>query len=463
VAYGRIQSIANATLSLNNQSWNIARAAIVIGGSPGAASDLAPGQLVGVTGDPDGTASEVVYTPTIVGALEGLSFQPGQSDCAILSVLDQQIAVTSNTQLAAGLSLQGLSNGDRLQISAIEHVSDGDWYEATYVGRAAAAAEPEVSGIAFIQDPSTSTLDINLLSVNYANATLKGFSTAGVASGDLVRVVGSVAEDGNGESLLATEVDKLPPIPVGVPGDTISFCGVITRFVSARDFAVEGVPITTGPSTVIEPFAEELELGAYVCGSGTITTSAVVLAQLVSIYLRADDLGGNITAIDKAASTITLLGLTLSLGPESKIQDALADPVRRPPLALKDLMVGDYVRVNLATTTPLSAAWVERTADLHTSLLLWAPTPQHYQFGDFSYSGGQVKVSAATQLLIWATIILNGSPLPCGTTAHPCTLAEVQEWPVREALEIDTYSESFKGSFNDGVLEATVEVLDPTD
>jgi hypothetical protein len=467
VAYGRIDTIANGAMSVDKQVWDITHAAISIQGSPGTISDLAVGQLVGVIGQPDGTATEVTYAPTIVGSLQNVSLQPGSSTSAVLFVLNQQVGVTANTQFEAGLSPQSLTVGDRLVISALLDASNG--LEAMYVARATATAAAEMTGIAFIQDPSASELDINELSVNYANAILKGFPTNHVASGDLVRVIGG-ADDGGGayiSSFLATEVDKLEPLPLGAPGDTVAVCGLITRFVSAGNLDVEGIPTTTGPNTLIQPFAEALELGAYVCESGTITSTGGVLAQSISVYAYADYLSGNITAIDAAANTITVLGLTLTLGPATKIQDARADPVNRPRLAITDLAVGDYVRVGVDftghATTFLTATAVERTRDLKAALLFGPPTPTDYQFGDFTWLGLQVKVSSSTKFIIFPEFIYIDSPLyQCGTDlSNPCTLSEILTSPNIDILRSAILVESFKGSFDSGVLEATVEVIDP--
>jgi hypothetical protein len=459
VAYGRIDRIANGAMSVTNQVLDITHATISIQGSPGTISDLAVGQLVGVIGLPDGTATEVTYAPTIIGSVQGVTLQPGSSTIALISVLNQQIEVTANTHFEAGLSLQNLAVGDQLVISALLYTSNG--LEATYVARAPATTAAEITGIAFIQDPSTSELDINLLSVNYANAILKGFATNHVAGGDLVRVIGGAEDIGGAyiSSFPATEVDKLNPIPLGVPGDTVAVCGLITSFVSATNLDVEGVPTTIGPNTLIKPFAEALELGAYVCESGTITGTGGVLAQSVSVYGFADNLGGNITAIDAAANTITVLGLPLTLGPATKIQDARADPVNRPRLAITDLAVGDYVRVG----TLLSATVVERTQDLHTAFLFNAPTPTHYQFGDFTWLGLQVKVSSNTKFIIFPEFTYIDTLLyQCGTDlSNPCTLSEILARPNIDILRSAILVESFKGSFDSGVLQATVEVIDP--
>ena len=467
VAYGRIDRIANGVMSVSKQDWNITHAAISIQGSPGAISDLAVGQLVGVIGQPDGTATEVTYAPMIAGSVQGVTLQPGSSTSALILVLNQQIEVTANTQFEAGLSPQSLAVGDRLVISALLHASN--WLEATYVARAPATTAAEITGIAFIQDPSRSELDINQLSVNYANAILKGFPANHVAGGDLVRVIGGADDNGGAyiSSFLATEVDKLNPIPLGAPGDTVAVCGSITRFVSAEDLDVEGVPTTTGPNTLIKPFAEALELGAYVCESGAITSTGGVLAQSISVYEYADYLGGNITAIDAPANAITVLGLTLTLGPATKIQDARADPVNRPRLTITNLAVGDYVRVGIDFTghamTPLTATLVERTLDLKAALLFGPPTPTDYQLGDFTWLGLQVKVSSNTKFIIFPGFIYNGSPLyQCGADlSNPCTLSEILKRPNIDILHSAILVESFKGSFDSGVLDATVEVIDP--
>ena len=465
VAYGRIASIADGKLTVSEQVWDVTHAAILIQGSPGSISNLAPGQLVGVTGQSDGTATEVAYAPTIVGSLQNVTLQPGSSTSALLLVLNQQIEVTPNTQFASGLARETLGVGDRLEISAIDHLDANEWLEATYVARAPTAAAPELTGIALLVDAAARKFDIEQLSVSYQNATLTGFPTGNVANGNLVHVVGQA--DGGGawiSSLVATQVESLQPIPLGVAGDTVSICGVITRFVSSESFDIEGVPTTTGPSTLITPFPGALELNAWACVSGTISALGSVLAQSVSIDQSGDNIGGNITAIDNAANTIALLGTTVALGAATKIEDARQDPVNRPRLALTDLAIGDYVRVAVSTPnlvgsndptqpTALSATRIERTVDPQQAFVFGYITGIS-RSGALQYFNVQMQLSPSTKILT-PGITYNGAPLyKCGDIANPCTESEFMAG--LRIFETNVIYVQVKGTFENGALEATV-------
>ncbi|MGB5690335.1 MAG: DUF5666 domain-containing protein, partial [Woeseiaceae bacterium] len=127
-------------------------------------------------------------------------------------------------------------------------------------------------------------------------------------------------------------------------GDHIEIEGFITRFASARDFDVSGLPVTTSGGTTYEGgTAGDLGLNLKVEVEGEFNTSGVLVATKVDIKsATAIRVTGNLDSV--TGSTLTVLGITVNTDSlKTRFEDKSDADV--DPLRVGDLNTGDYVEI----------------------------------------------------------------------------------------------------------------------
>jgi hypothetical protein len=151
-----------------------------------------------------------------------------------------------------------------------------------------------------------------------------------------------------------------------------------------------------------------------------------------------------------------VLGIRVAATPATLIQDARTDPANRTPLAFTDLAVGDYVRFGYDLQ---NRPHIERTVDRHKALLMDQAISAIPASG--ALSGTAVPVQITTDTKIYHIgFTYNDHPLwSCGDQASdPCTWSEfLPGVPILETNDVTGY---FEGSYENGVLVATVAYFD---
>lgn len=153
-----------------------------------------------------------------------------------------------------------------------------------------------------------------------------------------------MALGGAGE-LLATKVELEGLLPGAVDGDRIEVEGFITRFVSAQDFDVGGIPVTTtGTTTYVGGAAADLGLNVKVEVEGDLNASGVIVATEVDIRRsKAVRVVADADSIDAANNTLVILGIPVTVDVLTRLEDKSDADV--DPLTLSDLNVGDYLEI----------------------------------------------------------------------------------------------------------------------
>jgi len=181
--------------------------------------------------------------------------------------------------------------------------------------------------------------------VDYSTAMLNNFTSGAPADGDVVEVQGSVFDTAT-TKLTATRLSPADDETRDAEhGDEVEREGLITRFVSATDFDVAGKPVTTSSSTTFEGgAAADLALNVRVEAEGSLDANNVLVAANIKIK-RAGiaELKGNITAVDATAGTVTLLGVTVTVTADTRLEDESDAQVEH--FSLTNLAVGDTVAV----------------------------------------------------------------------------------------------------------------------
>ncbi|MFK8016417.1 MAG: DUF5666 domain-containing protein [Gammaproteobacteria bacterium] len=290
-------------------------------------------------------------------------------DAGTFEVLGQIVRVVATTLFDSDISppsLAGLADGDAVEVSV---QPDGNGaYTASRIERDDDAGDFEITGVVSALDSVALRFNIGALVVDYSSATLEDFGSGMIADGDTVEVEGN-ALDANGV-LLATKVENETPGFTGADGDFGSFEGFVTRFVSITDFDVDGFPVTTTAQTVFDDgVASDLALGVRVEIDGSLDANGVLVATKVDFEDAEDnaqiEVEAPVEAVDAAASTVTVLGLTVFVDGSTLIKDDT--DANLTPFTLADLMVGDYVEIkayfDTASANRLTAVLLERDDD----------------------------------------------------------------------------------------------------
>ncbi len=192
-------------------------------------------------------------------------------------------------------------------------------------------------------DSANFRFSLNSLIVNYATATLDNFPGGQVSDGQFVEAKGN-ALDGAG-ALIATRVEFEGSPVAGVTVEHAEIEGFITRFASAQDFDVAGVPVSTSNSTIFQGgTAADLGLNIKVEVEGSLNAGGTLVATKVDIRrataVRATAL---VDSVDRPANSLVILGITVNIDALTRLEDKSNADVR--PLTINDLNTGDYLEV----------------------------------------------------------------------------------------------------------------------
>lgn len=354
VSIGTISGFGSVIV--NGVRYDTASAAITVEGSPATQSDLKVGQVVVVHGTLDsdsitGSATSISFEDLVEGPV-GVLDPPVPGTIAVLSQFVIIDADTSFDDTISPPSIEGLAVGDVVEVSGF-FLADGS-ISATRIEKKAAGEEFEVTGL--VSNLSGTTFQINNLVVDFSEAQIDNFPAGAPEEGQRVEAKGTL---GASDELLATRVEFKGNDLLADEGDRIEIEGFITRFASAADFDVDGVPVSTTGSTVYENGSEAvLDLNRKVEVEGTLDANGVVVAAKVE-FKRANfiRIEGLVEAV--SGSAITIFGVEISVDVLTRFEDqSLLD---LEIFSINDIGIGDYLETRgYEDATRVIATIVER-------------------------------------------------------------------------------------------------------
>ncbi len=310
----------------------------------GTQADLKVGHIVSVSGTINddgstGTADSVEFDDTVKGPVQSIDLVAGQ-----LVVLGQTVRTGPDTSFDDSFTpatLEGVSVGQIVEVSG-QFDADGN-IVATRIEPKPAGTQFEVHGTVSSLDTTIMNFNLNTLVVDYSSAMLDDFAGGPISDGDFVEAKGTTLGP-NGE-LVATNVELETFLPDAADGDRLEIEGFITRFASAQDFDVAGVPVTTNGSTAFEGGAAiDLGLNIKVEAEGDIDANGVLVATKIDIRrAKAVRATANVDSVDAANNSLVVLGITITVDALTRLEDKSAADV--DPLTLSAINAGDYVAV----------------------------------------------------------------------------------------------------------------------
>lgn len=323
---------------VNGVRYDTASAAISVEGSPATQSDLKVGHVVVVHGTLNsdgitGSATSISFEDLVEGPIGAIDLVAGT-----ITVLSQLVIIDADTSFddtISPASIEGLALDDVVEVSGF-FLADGS-INATRIEKKAAGGEFEVTGL--VSNLSGTTFQINDLVVDFSGAQqLDNFPAGTPEDGQLVEAKGSLGASGE---LLATRVEFKGNDLLADEGDRIEIEGFITRFASAADFDVDGVPVSTSGATVYENGSEaDLALNRKVEVEGTLDANGVVVAAKVE-FKRANfiRIEGLVEAV--SGNIITIFGVEIGVDVLTRFEDQSSLDLEI--FSIDDIGIDDYL------------------------------------------------------------------------------------------------------------------------
>jgi hypothetical protein len=334
---------------------------------PGSQSDLRVGQRVKIQWDSsdDGVtrnAQSVSYDDLLEGPID--SIDPANQRLVILGQDVIVDAATSFDDEIVPRDLTGLELDDVVEVSGL--IDANGAIRATRIDFSENSDDFEVRGRVESLDPVDRTFIINNLTVDYLDV----LNPPVLSNGLFVEVEGDSFDAG---TLFATRVEiEDDDISGADEGDDGELEGYITDFVSATDFSVSGVAVTTnGQTTYEDGVVGDLALNVKVEVEGEVNSSGVLVARQVEFKSGDDDddgdddsidgsVAGNVTAVNAGAGTLAIAGVAVTVTAETRYEDQTG--IAGQFFGLDDIAPGNYVEVrgDPGTGATLTAVILER-------------------------------------------------------------------------------------------------------
>jgi len=295
---------------------------------------LQMGQRVRATHDGNGKASKVTLDAAVIGTVSAIDLTANT-----LTVAGQKVnVVTSTTAGTLTVWGGGFTTISDVSAGALVEVHGTPVYDSTSKTYSVTASRiqkvteqggrMQVAGTISALNTTAKTFAINGLTVNYTTAALRP-STATLADGNVVTAFAPLTAL-SGSTLTAShlKVHQLQDSTVAVSRAQIG--GQVSKFNStSQSFEVQGIKITIGSTTTINPSTKSVADGAFVNVTGTVGTDGSITATNIQIREQS-------TSSDLA--TVRLIGV-------------ISDFVDNTSFVVRGIPV-DASKINVATACP---------------------------------------------------------------------------------------------------------------
>ncbi len=329
------------SIVLNGERYDVSAALITDNGAVVTETELRVGQIVVVDAELAGSAATPVaktvsYESNLKGPVTSVDLQAGE-----FVALGQVVTVSADTIFGTGISpsgLSGISPGDVVEVSGLSDSTGG--IRATRVDRETGPYELQLSGIAMVQ--AGLNFSIGAQFVDYASAMLTGFAGGVISDGDRVRVIGAAL--GAANEIIATEVAYRGDILDAEAGDGGEVEGLVTNFVSAQDFLVSGIAVSTdGQTQYSGGMPADLTDNVRIEVEGVFDSAGVLNASQVEFKREGDALvEATVDTVIPADGLVTVFGVDIATTAMTVMSD---ERDKRRPFTLNDLAPGDFLKV----------------------------------------------------------------------------------------------------------------------
>lgn len=448
-SYGTITGFGSVII--DGVHYETSQAQFSIDGKSGRSQgELSVGQRVLVKGrirdDGTRTAEEVSYEAELHGVISAIDLGAGQ-----LTALGQTIVIDASTLFDGVSALSELAVGDFIEISG-SRAQDGSIL-ASYIQKEDARSELEIKGLIASLDTTAKTFLINSQTVDYSTAIISP-ATYVLTEGAYVEVEGALNSSGVLVAAKLSPENHFSQVPNGT---LVEVEGLVSEKVADLNvFKIGATVVSIGSSTVYENgTAADLVDGARVEAKGSLQSDGSLGASKIEFKLGGHHQGGaggddatgsigtaaaqmqaGITAVDTAARSFQVMGVTVFVADNTVYRDS-RDKLKT--FNFSNLTVGDFVELGLVQSGGvLTALRVERD-DSRARQLVQAAVD---------------SVDADNHALVIAGVAVNGN-----SASYRINDAAVTAQNFFAQLAIGDKVKA-KGTYSAGVLVATELELD---
>lgn len=283
-ALGAITGVNSVTV--NGVRYDTTATNVNMNGRTASVSELKLGQVVTLEGDVNfsdatGRADSIGYSASVIGPVENIDASLGR-----LIVMGQTILTDAETVFEQSIdsdTFAGLALGSNVQISGFRN--DADEIVATRIEPDTTGNGVQLIGAVTGLDLANMMFSVHRLTVDYSNAALINLPAGMPSDGLLVIVRGSL---NNGVLIVSEIADALGLATT--PGLRAHIGGMVTRYMSASDFYLNGLQIMVNASTqFVNGVVGDLQVnaditvdGAFGSGGAGVVASRVTFGQPVS-------------------------------------------------------------------------------------------------------------------------------------------------------------------------------------
>jgi hypothetical protein len=337
IAQGSITGFGS--IIVNGVEYETTGTEFEIDGEVGTEQELEIGDVVVISGEVDdngttGTATTVTVDDVVEGPVSAKN-----ADLLQLTVLGQTVQVVDGETLfddTPPLSFESIEVGDVIEVSGFRLA--GGEISATRIEGKPAGGEYEVTGV--VSNLSGTTFSIESLTVDFSAAALDNFPSGAPENGQPVEAKG-MSLGANGE-LLATRVEYKGNVLGDAAGTYVELEGYITRFASAADFDVSGLPVNASSAIFEGGTSADLNVNLKVEVDGTINSNGVLVAEKVEIKTAT---GIRVLALVGSVSPLEVFGIQINADDLTTRFDDKAGDNPLDNMKLADINVGDYLEV----------------------------------------------------------------------------------------------------------------------
>jgi hypothetical protein len=358
IAVGPITGFGSVIV--NGVRYDTSSATFTKDGVDSSQAEMSVGEFVVVTGTIDDDNTNAVATTV---EFEDLVEGP------IGEITGSGFVALGQTVVLGGASIDDscpnpLAVGVNVEVSGT-FFENGD-IDASRVECKALLLEMEVKGN--VSGLTATTFQINALTVDFSGITPRDFPGGAITDGDPVEVKGTSLDAGPPLTLTATDVEFKGARFGDNEGDHVEVEGFVANFVSATEFTVSTIPVTTDDNTIYEPAGMsasdigpnlKVEVEGDFDATGALLATKFEFKQATSVRVAglvdSDD-------PDKPLSRF-VLGIEITSDPNlTRIEDKTDAKI--DPLTIVDIVAGNYIEVRgqefPAGTGILAATLLER-------------------------------------------------------------------------------------------------------
>lgn len=346
ISMGRITNFGS--IIVNGIRFDVDNASFIRDGAPSSGqAEYSVGEFITIKGSIDitgnrGVAEEVTFNNEVEGAVTAST-----TDNKTIEILGQAVNTDQLTVFIGFELLSDLIPGNIVEVSGVKNATgiiqatSIKFKENSFVD---GVTENDIKGSISSLNQTTKTFTINNLIIEYANASLEGFNQQAIQNGQFVEVKSNSAIVAN--TLIATRVE-LENEYQDLDEDTeAEIEGYVTRYVSALDFDVNGLRVTTNSETSFKNgTAANIAMSTFLEIEGKVTATGVLLANKIEFKETESntELEGRIETIDVAAKQLVVSGKTILINASTIMVDD--SDLKISPLTINHLSVNDKLEI----------------------------------------------------------------------------------------------------------------------